>query len=563
MTHESTLAAPIVVGEHPLADETWWQDAVVYQVYLRSFADGDGDGEGDLAGLIERIGYLAALGVDAIWLNPWYRSPMADGGYDVADYRDIDPRFGTLRHAERLIEVAHANGMRVIIDVVPNHTSDQHRWFLDALAGDPAARARYLFRPGRGVDGELPPNDWVSAFGGSAWERETTSDGTRGDWYLHLYAVEQPDLDWDNPEVRAEFEDVLRFWFDRGVDGVRIDVAHGLVKADGLPDGGPVDPARQYVRPHPAWDQPGVHEIYRAWRRIADEYEPQRIYVAEAWVPNNESLARYLRPDELHTAFQIDLLFAPWSASHLRETIEGSIAAAEAVGAPSTWVLSNHDVPRNVTRYARTQPDGRILPDWDRRRWGTEPADLAVGTRRARAAAMLVGALPGSLYVYQGEELGLPEFEDLPNDLRQDPTWWQSGYTEPGRDGCRIPLPWTPDGASFGFGPDGGRDPWLPQPAEWAALSVEKQDGDPESMLELYRAVIRSRRARFRGAALRWLDAGKDVLAFERAGIECRVNFGATPVPLPAGAIVLLASSPVDGVIPPDTAVYFTRTDTC
>ncbi|QEO16269.1 glycoside hydrolase family 13 protein [Agromyces intestinalis] len=537
----------------------WWQDAVVYQVYIRSFADGDGDGEGDLAGLIERIDYLADLGVDAIWLNPWYRSPMADGGYDVADYRDIDPRFGTLADAERLIDVAHGRGLRVIIDIVPNHTSDQHRWFRDALAGDPAARARYLFRPGRGVDGELPPNDWVSAFGGSAWARETKADGTPGDWYLHLYAVEQPDLDWSNREVREEFEDVLRFWFDRGVDGVRIDVAHGLVKADGLPDGGPVDPARQYVRPHPAWDQPGVHEIYRAWRRIADGYEPDRIFVAEAWVPDNESLARYLRPDELHTAFQIDLLFAPWSAAVLRETIAGSLAAAREVGAPSTWVLSNHDVPRNVTRYARTQPDHQILPDWDRRRWAHEPADLSLGMRRARAAAMLVGALPGSLYVYQGEELGLPEYEDLPHERRQDPTWWQSGYTEPGRDGCRVPLPWARAGASLGFGPEGGRDPWLPQPAEWGTLSVDAQAGDPDSTLELYRSVIRSRRDLFGDAPLHWIEAGADVLAFERGGTECRVNLGRLAVPLPRGSVVLLASGPVQDVIPPDTAVYLSR----
>lgn len=541
----------------------WWRDAVVYQVYIRSFADADGDGIGDIRGVIGRLGHIAELGADAIWINPWYLSPMADGGYDVADYRAIDPTLGSLADAEELVREAHDMGLKVILDVVPNHTSEQHAWFQAALTGDAEYRARYVFRPGRGADGSVPPNDWLSAFGGSAWERETRPDGTPGEWYLHLYAVEQPDLNWENPVVRAEFRDILRFWFDRGVDGLRIDVAHGLIKADGLPDAGPSDPARQFTRPHPAWDQDGVHEIYRDWRAVADAYDPPRIFVAEAWVPTHERLALYLRPDELHTAFQIDLLFTPWRADALRRTIEDSLAAAAAVGATSTWVLANHDVPRTVTRYARRQPEHRVLPDWERRRWPSEEPDLVAGLRRARAAAVLVSVLPGSLYIYQGEELGLPEFEHLPSESRQDPTWWQSGFTEPGRDGCRVPLPWAAAGPTFGFGPEAGSASWLPQPADWGSLSVQRQQDDAGSMLALYRQVLQVRRS-LRGSDMRWRDGGDGIVAYVRGAgadeVECWANTGPSPVGLPSGARVLLASGELqDGMLGVDDAVLFRR----
>lgn len=541
----------------------WWRSAVVYQVYIRSFADADGDGIGDIRGLIGRLDHIAELGADAIWINPWYLSPMADGGYDVADYRAIDPTLGSLADAEELVREAHGMELKVILDVVPNHTSERHAWFQAALAGDPECRARYVFRPGRGADGSVPPNDWLSAFGGPAWERETRPDGMPGEWYLHLYAVEQPDLNWENQVVRDEFRDILRFWFDRGVDGLRIDVAHGLIKADGLPDAGPSDSARQFTRPHPAWDQDGVHEIYRDWRTVAESYDPPRIFVAEAWVPTHERLALYLRPDELHTAFQIDLLFTPWRADALRRTIEDSLAAAAAVGATSTWVLANHDVPRTVTRYSRRQPEHRILPDWERRRWPSEEPDLAVGLRRARAAAVLVSLLPGSLYIYQGEELGLPEFEQLPSEARQDPTWWQSGFTEPGRDGCRVPLPWTAAGLTFGFGPEAGSAAWLPQPADWGSLSVQRQLDDAGSMLALYRQVLQVRRS-VRGSDMRWGDAGDGVVAYARGAgadeVECWANLGPSPVGLPDGAEVLLASGELrDAMIAVDDAVLFRR----
>ena len=472
-------------------DPDWWRDAVVYQVYPRSFADSNGDGVGDLTGLQARLPYLVDLGVDAVWISPWYPSPMKDAGYDVSDYRDIEPVFGTLGEAEALIAEAHRLGLRVLIDLVPNHTSDQHPWFQAALAspeGSPE-RARFVFRDGRGAGGELPPNDWQSQFGGPAWTRLTDRDGRPGQWYLHLFAPEQPDLDWTKPEVRADFEATLRFWFDRGVDGFRIDVAHGLMKADLLPDigdqvwprpaTGPADP-----REHPYWDQPAVHEIYRSWRAIADSYPDRRVFVAEAWVQPASRLALYLRPDELNTAFNFEYLVTPWRADLLRATIDRTLDALSAVGAPATWVLENHDVPRVVSRYARPQSD-RV-----ERLWLGDllalPADFEQGVRRARAAALLLLALPGGAYLYQGQELGLPEVEDLPVGVLQDPRSWQSG---PGfsRDGCRVPLPWSGDTPPYGFSPAGSADPWLPQPPDWAGLTVAAESGRRRLDAELYR----------------------------------------------------------------------------
>jgi alpha-glucosidase len=524
--------------------ESWWQTAVVYQVYIRSFADGSGDGIGDVAGLRDRLPYLARLGVDAIWINPWYPSPMADAGYDVSDYRDIEPAYGTLAEADRLIAEAHEAGIRVLLDIVPNHTSDRHAWFIAALADEPNARQRYHFRPGRGANGALPPNDWKSVFGGPAWTRVAD-----GEWYLHLFAPGQPDLNWENPEVRVEFEDVLAFWFDKGVDGFRIDVAHGLVKADGLPDGGVFNDAAptlvQHTAAHPAWDQDGVHDVYRGWRGVANRYAPERIFIAEAWVSSNERLARYLRPDELHTAFQFDFLRAPWRAEVLRTVVDDAIAAAATVGAPPTWVLSNHDVTRTVTRYARSQPDHLIETDWERARWAEEPVDLDVGLRRARAAALMQLALPGTAYVYQGEELGLEEVEDLPDEVRQDPIWVQSGCADVGRDGCRVPLPWSGDVAPFGFSPTPEVRTWLPQPAHWAARTAEVEDGDPDSTLNLYREALAARSAVWVDSGdLEWIATAPEVAAFRRGSAQCWVNTGQAPVVLPAGARVVLASVP-------------------
>ncbi|MFC8224585.1 glycoside hydrolase family 13 protein [Streptomyces sp. NPDC057287] len=532
----------------------WWRHAAIYQIYVRSFADGDGDGTGDLAGVRSRLPYLRGLGVDALWFNPWYTSPMADGGYDVADYRDIDPLFGTLAEAEQLITEAHEHGLRVLIDLVPNHCSDQHVWFRDALAAGPGSpeRERFWFVPGRGEDGGLPPNDWTSYFGGSAWTRVTEADGTAGPWYLHMFAPEQPDLNWEHPEVRTEFEDVLRFWLDRGVDGFRIDVAHGLAKKPGLPDVGP-DPD---VTDLPYQDCDAVHDIYRSWRKILDGYDGERTFVGEVWLPTPEQSARYLRPDELHSAFNFEFLCCAWDADALRRVVEETLAGLAPVGAPPTWVLSNHDTIRHVTRYGRADTsfdmgDKRLL----------DPSDPVLGRSRARAAALLTLSLPGGVYVYQGDELGLPEVQDLPDELLQDPTFVRSGGKDRGRDGCRVPLPWSGSGASFGFSPESATaSPWLPQPASWSALSVAAQETDPDSFLSLYRAALALRRERLAvlPESLSWVDAGPGTVCFDRdGGFRCVLNASDSAVPLPAGADVLIASGPLpDGELPPDTAVW-------
>ena len=532
----------------------WWRTAVVYEVYLRSFGDGDGDGLGDVPGLRDRLPYLAGLGVDALWVTPWYPSPMADGGYDVAEYRDVDPRFGTLDDVDRLLADAHALGLRVVVDLVANHTSAEHPWFRAALAAGPGApeRGRYLFRDGRD-GGTAPPNDWISAFGGPAWTRVVEPDGRPGQWYLHLFAPEQPDLDWTSPDVREEFDGIVRFWLDRGVDGIRVDAAPALAKVPGLPDAGHPPGATfassEWVG-NPHWDVDEVHEVFRRWRRIGDTYDGDRLFVSEAVVNGPERLARYVRPDELHTTFNFDYLKAPWDAGALRAVVDGTLAALAPVGAPATWVLSSHDETRHVTRFGRASSAAAVM-GFD----AAGPSDLALGLRRARAAALLTLALPGGAYLYQGEELGLPEVEDLPEHVLQDPTWERSGRTARGRDGCRVPLPWSGERPPFGFAPD-GVTPWLPQPEAWRALTVAAQDGDPSSTLALYRDALRLRRELLGEQPLTWLDLGDGVLAFERGpGFGCVVNLSAGPVPLPAGRL-LLASGDVSAGLPPDTAAW-------
>ncbi|WP_307815430.1 alpha-amylase family glycosyl hydrolase [Streptomyces sp. 7-21] len=538
-----------------MTDSDWWRDCVVYEIYVPSFADSDGDGIGDLNGIAARLPYLAALGVDAVWLTPFYTSPWADGGYDVADYRDVDPRHGTLADFRALLDRAHGLGLRVIVDIVPNHCSDQHPWFAEALAAGPgsAARERFVFRDGKGPGGCEPPSDWQSKFGGPAWTRVPD-----GQWYLHLFAAEQPDLNWENPEVAAEFDRTLRFWLGLGVDGFRVDVAHGLRKDLAEPlrdtrgqDAAPLDSPPEGDN-HPFWDRDEVHEIYRAWRKTIDAYQPPRIAVAEAGV-SAARLPLYTRPDELHQAFNFFYLRCPWDAASFREVIASSLAGARAVGTLPTWVLSNHDVVRHATRYGL--PPGTDLAAWLRGD-GREPAaGLALGRRRARAAALLTLALPGTTYLYQGEELGLPEVADLPAAALRDPMWERSGHALKGRDGCRVPLPWTRSGPSYGFGP--GAASWLPQPPGWGELSAEAQEDDPDSFLQLYRRALALRRA-LRGADdLRWLPEAGDELAFSRGDLECRVNLSAAPLPLPSGARVLLASGPLpDATLPPDTAVW-------
>ncbi|MBQ1100761.1 glycoside hydrolase family 13 protein [Streptomyces sp. b94] len=553
MTVRSTTSTPDLSSKDP----NWWRQAVIYQIYPRSFADADGDGLGDLRGIAQRLTHLATLGVDALWLSPFYPSELADGGYDVDDYRDVDPRLGTLDDFDAMAAEAHRLGLKVIVDLVPNHTSHRHAWFREALAAGPgsAARDRYVFRDGRGERGELPPTDWQSVFGGSAWKRVPD-----GQWYLHLFAPQQPDLNWENEQVRADFRTTLKFWCDRGVDGFRVDVAHALVKdlTEPLRDLGSPELSSEAALAefapgtHPFYDRDDVHEVYRDWRKILDAYSPPRMAVAEAWVPGARR-ALYARPDELGQAFNFEYLQGGWDAAELREIITGSLADAHAAGASATWVLSNHDVVRHATRLA-------LPPDTDTDAWllsgGHAPAvDARAGLRRARAATLLMLALPGSAYVYQGEELGLPEVADLPTEVLQDPIWEQTGHVRKGRDGCRVPLPWTTDGPSYGFGAGAA---WLPQPPDFASYAVQAQDGVAGSTLELYRTALRLRRKLLDGESLTWADdVPAGVLRFDRSDRwRCVTNLSGTTVDLPAGE-VLLSSAPLDdGRLGPDTTVW-------
>lgn len=536
----------------------WWRDAVFYQVYPRSFADGDGDGQGDLAGLTARLDAIAALGVDALWLTPFYPSPMVDGGYDVADYTDVDPRYGDLAAFDRLLAAAHAAGLRVTIDLVPNHCSSEHRWFRDAIEAAPGSpeRARFLVRDGRGPGGAQPPTNWGSVFSGASWTRFPD-----GQWYYHLFDPTQPDFNWANPEVAEEFERILRFWLDRGVDGFRIDVSDALIKdfdAGDTPGGHPVIPKGA---------SSPLHEHYRAFRRVMDDYDGDRMAVLETGAPAEE-VALLVRPDEMHLAFDLALTKARWTAPALHEAIEEGLAVARLSGAPATWVIENHDLPRAVTRYgADVELSGEYVPETEHEDAGGP--DLEQGTRRARAAAVLLCSLPGAVYLFQGQELGLPEVEDLPDDVREDPVFHRSGGTTRGRDGCRVPLPWEGSEAPYGFGPEGSA-PWLPQPEVFAGLRRELQERDPGSMLALYRELLTTRKAHtvLREGTLEWLAAHEvpggsagDVLAFRLRGAEesavVVVNTGPDVVPVAPGYLVSssVPRAALAGGLPRDAAV--------
>jgi alpha-glucosidase len=559
------------VAEAPTssAGREWWRTAVIYQVYPRSFADANGDGIGDLRGITEHLPVLQELGVDAVWLSPFMTSPQRDAGYDVADYCDVDPLFGTLADFDRMLETAHRLGLRVIVDLVPNHTSSDHAWFREALASAEGSEARdhYWFRDGKGENGELPPNNWESVFGGPAWTRTTNADGTPGQWYLHLFDQSQPDLNWEDPWVWEQFRGILRFWLDRGVDGFRIDVAHGMVKAKGLPDYTPAEHAGSMggasvtLEPDisdeapsaPFWGQEDGHAIFRDWHKVLADYDGDRALCGEAWVDPPSKLARYVRPDEMQQTFNFSYLETPWNADALRKVIADSLAAFGGVGAPSTWVLSNHDVIRHATRFG--------LPEESPQGYGLGPntpfrPDEAVGLRRARAATTLMLALPGSAYLYQGEELGLPEVIDLPDSARQDPTWFRTHGERYGRDGCRVPIPWTSSGPSYGFNDSGAS--WLPQPAEWATLARDVESVDPDSTLSLYKLLLAEREARWLGGgSLEWLDGyGDEVVAFRNGEVTVVANLSGAPIPLPAGEVVV-SSEPLDGdELPTDIAVW-------
>ena len=527
----------------------WWRHAVTYQVYVRSFADSDGDGVGDLPGITSRLPYLRDLGVDALWITPFYTSPQHDHGYDVADYEDVDPLFGTLADADALVATAHELGLRVIVDLVPNHTSSEHAWFRAALASQPGSpeRARYLFRAGKGPHGDQPPNNWRSVFGGDAWTRVPDGPDGGGEWYLHLFDTSQPDLDWRNPEVGDMFEGVLRFWLDRGVDGFRVDVAHGLLKeanlrdqivAEGEEPGSGVDLSGEHsmvertMRDEPMWDQPELHDVYRRWHRVLADYPGDRMSVAEAWTQTPESMARFVRADEMSQAFNFSWLLAPWSSREFAHVIHSTLEELAEVDAAPTWVLSNHDVVRHATRYGGG----------------------AVGIARARAATLAMLALPGSAYLYQGEELGL-ENVDVPEGLRQDPAWLRTHRDW--RDGCRVPIPWSGDAPPYGFGPGAGQ-PWLPQPLDWADRSVAAQEQDPDSTLAFYKAALAARRKHTSDTTeeVELLDAGADVLAFTRGELTVVLNAGADAVELPAGDVVIASGELVGRLLPADSAVW-------
>jgi len=556
------LTDPAIAAQPRTPGAEWWRSAVIYQIYPRSFADASGDGIGDLAGITERLPSLAALGVDAVWLSPFFRSPQKDAGYDVSDYCDVDPIFGTLDDFDALRDRARDLGLRVIVDLVPNHSSDQHVWFQEAVAAGPgsAERDRYMFRAGKGENGDLPPNNWQSVFGGNAWTRVTEADGSPGEWFLHIFDSTQPDFNWKNPVVWEEFRRILRFWLDRGVDGFRVDVAHGLMKQDGLPDiatassSDNISDALMSPDDVPYWAQPAVHEVYRDWHTVLAEYEGDRVLCAEAWVEPLAKAALWVRPDEMHQAFNFSYLGTPWQAEKLRSVIDESIAAFTGVGAPSTWVLSNHDVVRHASRYGlppkTTVPNAGIGPASD------DKPDAVLGLRRARAATALMLSLPGSAYLYQGEELGLPEVIELDDHVREDPTFHRTGGESYGRDGCRVPIPWESAAPAFGFSSGGGS--WLPQPTEFADYARDRQEGVAGSTLELYRTALALRADRNLGmGSLQWLTGfGTDVVAFRNGSVTVLANLGRAPVQLPRGTI-LVSSGPLDAqTLPTDTTVW-------
>lgn len=550
-------AAPQGRFDGPDDNLGWWRNGVIYQVYVRSFQDSDGDGVGDLGGVRARLPYLSGLGVDGIWLNPFYASPQHDHGYDVSDHMAVHHEYGDLLAFDRLVHDAHRLDIKVIVDVVPNHCSIEHPWFTDAVAAGPGSpeRLRFHFADGTGDHGELPPNNWRSIFGGPAWHRISEPDGSPGQWYLHTFATEQADFNWRHPDVAEHFEQVLRFWLDRDVDGLRIDVAHGLHKRDGLPDhefaiddeltGDPVNPY--------AWNQPEVHDVWRSWRAVAEEYTErsgrERVLVGEVGVLDAGELASYQRPDELHQSFFFEFLRAPWGAESLSQVIDRGLGTVAAHDSPVAWVLNNHDMPRSVTRYAGGAP-------------GFDAGDVDLGLTRGRAAALLMLALPGSVYIYQGEELGLPEVTDLPDEVLTDPMFHRTGGARRGRDGCRVPLPWASGHDALGFSPSGAHAPtWLPQPEWFAHYSADRQLESGESMLQLYREAIalRHRVPALSSSGFRWIPTEPDVLGFARGdGFVCIVNFSPRPVCAPPGSRLLLGSDPEVGEkLPPDSAAWF------
>ena len=527
-------------------DKNWWRQAVIYQIYPRSFKDSNGDGIGDLKGITSKIDYLSSLNVDAVWLSPFYPSALADGGYDVDDYRDVDPKLGSLADFDEMLSKLHEVGIRVFVDIVPNHSSNRHEWFKEAIAAEPGspARNRYIFRDGKGVNGELPPTNWPSHFAPSAWTHESAMGGKHNQWYCHLFAPEQPDFNWDNREIEDDFLKTLKFWADRGVDGFRIDVAHALKKDLSEPlkdqDRYP-DLVNRKVGDNILFDRDEVHEIYKEWRQLFNQYDPPRVAVAEAYVPADR-LALYASADELGQAFNFELLNANFNAHEFKNVIDRGITQAKALGSSSTWCLNNHDQMRPATKYG-------LLPTVDQIRWKnsagkTSPLDEKLGVRSAIAASMLIMALPGCTYIYQGEELGLHEVLGIPEDQIQDPQFLRNHKVDVGRDGCRVPLPWSSSGSSFGFG-DGGSH--LPQPEWFANNSVELESKDPQSPLSTFRKALELRKGLVAAEEMQWHETGDaNVLHFSRPnGWHCITNFGRGHFDLTGKGEILHSSAPL------------------
>jgi alpha-glucosidase len=535
----------------------WWSSAVIYQIYPRSFADSNGDGFGDLVGITSRLESLSTLGVDAIWLSPFMSSPQKDAGYDVSDYVDVDPLFGTLSDFELLVKRAHELGLKVLVDLVPNHTSDQHEWFQRALKAAPGTSERdyYHFKEGKAGG---PPNNWVSMFGGPAWTQLTNPDGTPGQWYCHLFDSSQPDLNWENPAVQKEFEEILKFWLELGVDGFRVDQPHAMAKAKGLPDHPYVERAGagfiEGEESPPMWFQDSVHEIFRSWRKILDSYPGERVMCGEAYVLPLSFMALWVREDEFQQTFNFRYLDSNWDAKTIFATINESYSAFDSVGAPSTWVLSNHDVIRHASRFGgdygrATASDGISAKD-------PQP-NTELGLAKARGATLFTLALPGSMYLYQGEELGLPEHSTLEDQYRQDPTFLRTQGKRVGRDGARVPLPWEANAsASNGFSPNGAA--WLPQPASYADYSRDRQTRVKGSTLEMYREALELRKELCLGSgSFEWVKefCGERSLGFLNQGILVIHNFGTDSLPLPEGEL-LATSSPASPAIEPNQTVW-------
>lgn len=542
-------------NDKSFSNPEWWKTACIYQIYPRSFNDTTGNGLGDLNGITAKVKYLDSLGIDAVWLSPFFPSHLYDGGYDVDDYMNVDSRLGTLEDFDNLVKELHSHGIKIYVDIVANHTSIHHKWFEEAIKAEPNSveRNRYIFRDGKGKNGELPPNDWPSHFGPEAWTRIVEPNGKLGQWYYHMFAPQQPDLNWANPEVREHFKTILKFWGDRGVDGFRVDVAHGMSKdlTEPFKSKPTLSPM---MEDDPIFDRDENHVIFREWRKLFNSYTPSLSAVAEANAEKASRRILYAREDELGQAFNFDLLKSPWDAEHMFNVIDANTNLAKEYGTASTWVLSNHDKVRHVSRYAL--PNGTDYKAWLMTDGQSPMPDYLVGTARAKAATMLMLALPGSAYIYQGEELGLREVANIDTGLLQDPVWTNSKNKFKGRDGCRVPIPW--DGSkNFGFTKG---EPHLPMPEWFKNFAVEALELSPKSFLNFYRTAIKLRRKLTIDDSFKWIEnPDRNILHFARSKKwHSFTNLNSEPVAIPKCREVIMSSGPVNGkFVPANTTIWY------